>query len=212
MPPQPVNIWGMPQKNTIDQIAVALRGREARDLSGAYGGARAAVAIVLRGSGRDMDILFIRRAEHPDDPWSGQMAFPGGRQESGDEDLIATATRETHEEVGLSLAADGCLLGRLDELEAVARGGPVGLRITPYVFRIHGSFQQVPNAEVAEVIWAPAGPIGAGVCDTTYPFSVGQVMHHLPACAVGAHVVWGLTYRMLQDLLSRVNFGGMDQT
>ena len=212
MLPQPVNMGGMPPKLTIDQIAAALGGQPGQDLPGSYAGARAAVAIVLRDAGRDVEILLIRRAEHPNDPWSGQMAFPGGRQEPGDENLIATATRETHEEVGLSLVADGCFLGRLDELEAVARGGPVGLRITPYVFRIYGSFQPVPNAEVAEVVWAPAGPMGAGVSDTTYPYSVGPVTHQLPAYAVGAHVVWGLTYRMLQDFLTRVNLGGVDQT
>src|SRR5258706_15931093 len=44
---------------------------------------RAAVALILRDGPQGIEVLFIRRAEHPQDPWSGQMAFPGGRAEPG---------------------------------------------------------------------------------------------------------------------------------
>src|SRR4051812_3842337 len=56
---------------------------------------RAAVAAILRDAAEGPEILFIRRAEHPQDPWSGHMAFPGGREEPGDADLLETAIRET---------------------------------------------------------------------------------------------------------------------
>ena len=56
-------------------------------------GARAAVAAILRPSASGLEMLFIRRAEHERDPWSGQVGFPGGRWEPADEDLRATAVR-----------------------------------------------------------------------------------------------------------------------
>jgi 8-oxo-dGTP pyrophosphatase MutT (NUDIX family) len=65
--------------------------------------ARAAVALILREGTNGLELLFIRRADHPQDPWSGQMAFPGGRAEPGEEDLKATAVRETAEEIGVDL-------------------------------------------------------------------------------------------------------------
>src|SRR5574341_145553 len=68
---------------------------------------RAAVAVVLRDGNPAIEILFIRRAEHPDDPWSGQMAFPGGRAEPGETDLLETAIRETAEEIGIDLRETG---------------------------------------------------------------------------------------------------------
>ena len=83
---------------------------------------RAAVATILREGLEGPEVLLIRRAENPRDPWSGHMAFPGGREAPEDRDLLATAVRETHEEVGLDLQRSAHLLGRLDALPAVARG------------------------------------------------------------------------------------------
>ncbi|MEP6687797.1 MAG: NUDIX domain-containing protein, partial [Gemmatimonadales bacterium] len=79
-------------------------------------------------------VLLIRRADRAGDPWSGHMALPGGRREETDPDLVATAVRETFEEVGLSLApAD--LLGSLDD---VVPRTPVlpPIAVRPYVFAL----------------------------------------------------------------------------
>src|SRR4029453_10376188 len=72
---------------------------------------RAAVAVVVRESLSGFEVLFIRRAEVDGDPWSGQMGFPGGRAEPG-EDLPTTAIRETAEETGIDLPAPGEVLGQ----------------------------------------------------------------------------------------------------
>src|SRR6185436_466634 len=94
----------------------------------------AAVALVLRASAQGPEALFIKRAEHPDDPWSGHVGLPGGRAESGDASLVHTAMRETEEEIGLSLALDRDLLGALDETRATARMKSVDMKIAPFVF------------------------------------------------------------------------------
>ena len=65
----------------------------------------AAVALILLPtSDGDLEALFIKRAEVEGDPWSGQMAFPGGRRDPVDDDLLATAARATLEETGIDLA------------------------------------------------------------------------------------------------------------
>ena len=97
---------------------------------------KAAVALTLRESAHGLELLFIHRAEHPQDPWSGQMAFPGGRCERGDEDLERTAIRETAEEIGLDLRRSGHALGSLDETRAMSRMRALDLSITPFVFRL----------------------------------------------------------------------------
>jgi 8-oxo-dGTP pyrophosphatase MutT (NUDIX family) len=167
---------------------------------------RAAVAAVVRE--RDpavgAEVLFIRRAEKPRDPWSGHMAFPGGRRDPRDPDLLATALRETREEVGLDLSG-ARLLGRLDDVEAIARGVRVGLTITPLVFAIDGDPPLRPQPEeVAEALWAPLRPLATGEARTTYPWRLGPVPVPLPGYRVGDRVVWGLTYKMLELLFARL--------
>jgi 8-oxo-dGTP pyrophosphatase MutT (NUDIX family) len=163
---------------------------------------RAAVAAVVRDSTRGPEILLIRRAEHPDDPWSGHMAFPGGREDPGDPDLLSTAMRETLEELSLDLRRSARLLGPLDELPAVARGKRTGLTIAPFVFELTEEPQLTLNYEVAEVLWAPLDGLLRGHFATTYPYKIEGREVHLPAHEVEGRLVWGLTGRMLDSLLA----------
>src|SRR5262249_57053733 len=91
--------------------------------------------LVLRGKAQEPELLFIERARHPDDPWSGHMAFPGGRVDPGDSDPRAAAERETLEEVGLSLAGAEAL-GQLDDLEGRHAGRRLPLVISAYVYHL----------------------------------------------------------------------------
>src|SRR5258706_14503516 len=75
----------------------------------------AAVALVLLDGPQGLEIALIKRAERGDDPWSGQIALPGGRYDAGDSDLEATAVRETRGETGGGLA-DAERVGALDDL------------------------------------------------------------------------------------------------
>ena len=111
----------------------------------------AAVAAVFRQRADDVEVLMIHRAEDPRDPWSGHMAFPGGRVEGGDQDPPAAAVRETREEVGLDLETNGILLGRLSDVAAVGRGRPMSLVIEPFVYSVDIWPDLKPNHEVAEI-------------------------------------------------------------
>ena len=171
---------------------------------------RAAVAAILRDGGAGAEVLFIRRAERPGDPWSGHMAFPGGRRDEADPDLYATAVRETREEVGIDLDAHGTLLGRLPDLEAVVRSRPVGLLITPFVFALEREVPFTFDAEeVAGALWAPLAPLARGAGAGTVVYQREGATLELPCWHVEGHVVWGLTYRMLQMLFEAVRQGSV---
>jgi 8-oxo-dGTP pyrophosphatase MutT (NUDIX family) len=132
------------------------------------------------------------------------MAFPGGRHDPSDPDLLHTALRETREEVGLDLTKDAELLGRLELLPAIARGRAVGLTIAPYVFALQRDVPLVKNREVEEAIWAPLAPMASGRLATTHRYDLDGQLLELPAYDVEGRIVWGLTYRMLEALLAEL--------
>jgi 8-oxo-dGTP pyrophosphatase MutT (NUDIX family) len=184
-------------------VRSALRDRTHRPVTLVGDESFAAVAIVLREREDDAAALLIRRAEHDGDPWSGHMAFPGGRRDPADRDLLDTALRETEEEVGLRLRAEPELLGRLDDMHVLAGGRRVGLVIAPYVFAIDTDPELVPNAaEVEEVVWAPLSVMARGAADTTFSYGHEGRQYQLPAYDVGGRIVWGLTHRMLGSLFA----------
>jgi 8-oxo-dGTP pyrophosphatase MutT (NUDIX family) len=188
---------------TWDDVRRALAYRPSEPVTPASA-SRAAVALILRDGDPGLELLFIRRAEHPQDPWSGQMAFPGGRAEAGDKDLRATAVRETLEEIGLDLALAAEALGTLDEVRAMARMRPMDLSILPFVFRLVTPAEMQLSGEVRSVHWLSLSALlGAELRSTLeYPHD-GQALQ-FPCIRVGDVVIWGLTYRMVLALGERL--------
>lgn len=157
----------------------------------------AAVAVVLVPA--PDSLLLVRRAERSGDPWSGQMALPGGRRE-GDEDLLFTAIRETEEEVGLVLPPES-LVGVLDDM---APRTPVlpPIAVRPYVFRLD---RRIPldriSEEIAATHWVPLVNL---LSDDTYASAdvmVRSQQMRVPAFRLEEGTVWGMTERILSDLL-----------
>ena len=160
----------------------------------------AAVAAILRFD-REAQVLLIKRAEHPDDPWSGHMAFPGGRQDETDADLPQTACRETAEEVGIDLTQSAELIGRLDDVQAVSRARAVDMVIVPHVYvLVEQTALSLDRKEVDEALWTPLEPMMSGRCATVRPYVHRGTTLELPAFQVNQHVVWKITYQMLQLL------------
>jgi 8-oxo-dGTP pyrophosphatase MutT (NUDIX family) len=171
---------------------------------------QAAVAAILRpGALSGPEILFIERAERAGDPWSGHMAFPGGRRDPVDGTLVDTAIRETREEVGIDLAMH-TLLGTLADVPTHR----TGLVVRAFVFALTdeasltsalGSFPANKD-EVADLVWAPIDPLMRGEMASTYDFMPEgfDAPVSLPSFKVGERVVWGLTYRMLELLFEAI--------
>jgi len=163
---------------------------------------RAAVAVVLRNAAHGPDVLMIERAQHPEDPWSGHMAFPGGRVDPGDPDARAAAERETLEEVGLSLAGAESL-GRLDDIEGRHAGRPLPLVISAWLYHVARPGPLAPNHEVQTTLWVPLTRLVDPAQRVEYPTPIGGY----PGILVGEpdrHVVWGLTYRFLEIFFERL--------
>ena len=165
---------------------------------------RAAVALILQLREGELGVLMIRRARREGDPWSGQMAFPGGRMEAQDRNGLATARRETEEEIGLHLGAGEPCLGKLSELNATRRALRAGLVITPYVFRLQRQVNFHPNHEVEEVVWVPLEFLLDTDNRTEMTWRRGSLALRMPCYDYRGRRIWGLSLRMLDELMDLV--------
>ncbi|MFZ7091026.1 CoA pyrophosphatase [Primorskyibacter sp. 2E233] len=145
-----------------------------------------------------LELILTKRSSrlkhHP-----GQIAFPGGKQDEGDADVIAAALREAKEEVGLPPQSVE-VLGTLPTHETVT-----GFLVTPVLGLIRDDFQQIPEpGEVDEIFSAPF----AHVTDPAR-YSIqsrrwrGQRRHYFTV-PLGPYYIWGATARMLRVLADRV--------
>jgi 8-oxo-dGTP pyrophosphatase MutT (NUDIX family) len=183
------------------ELRAPLAGRQPRKVEGSA--TRAAVALIFRDREPEalgLELLFIRRAEHEKDPWSGQIGFPGGREEPGDASAEATAVRETREETGIDLARDGERLGALDDVQAMARGRPVDLVIAPRVFRLRRRVDGTPSHEVVSLHWLPLERLLAPETRSTLRYEYEGTTRELPCVRLSGLVIWGLTFRMFDGL------------
>jgi 8-oxo-dGTP pyrophosphatase MutT (NUDIX family) len=161
---------------------------------------QAAVALVLRAT-PDLEILLIKRARSERDPWSGHMALPGGRRDDDDMNLLDTAMREVLEEVGLDLERQAWPLGRLDD---VAPNTPLlpSLTITPFVFGIGRDANAfVASYEIDQVHWVKVDELRAPETHSTVEIPLPGGVRDFPCYRVLGEVVWGLTYRILNQFL-----------
>ncbi len=158
---------------------------------------RAAVAVVLHNAA-EPHVLLMKRAEREDDPWSGHISLPGGGYHAEDPDLLATAIRETHEELGIDLTG-ARVLGSLDPLHPRS-SGPRGIEVTPFVFLVEEALVPVCGPEALAAFWFPLGRAAAGAFDSTYTYPTSELK--FPSWDYEGHVIWGLTMRILGDVLA----------
>jgi 8-oxo-dGTP pyrophosphatase MutT (NUDIX family) len=188
---------------TIDGVEARLAASPP-DLDHDSSHAAAAVALVLREHDADLEMLFIRRAEHEDDPWSGDLAFPGGRVDPEDGgDPMRAALRETLEELELDLGS-GRLLGRLDDV----LGRAESIRVSCFVYGVVGDPSLRPNYEIREAFWTPLSRITDVSRQEWREFRYLDTAMRLPAIRLlddeRAPVLWGITYKFLDHFMERI--------
>jgi 8-oxo-dGTP pyrophosphatase MutT (NUDIX family) len=165
----------------------------------------ACVSLILRGPADNLQIGYIQRAIHPHDRWSGQIAFPGGKKEEWDTSALATALRETQEEVGIVLTPEE-VLGRLDDIQARKAGTLLDFFIRPFVFYTEREFEvRLDHNEVADFFWVPVKDLVNPERNTSYELMREQLRLQLPAISLNREIpLWGLSYMITQDLLNRL--------
>ena len=161
---------------------------------------RAAVAVI---AGPHDELLFIRRSEREGDPWSGHMAFPGGGEEATDADLRATAARETWEEVGVDLGA-GRFLGALPPLLSPRLLPDKAFGIHPYLWTLPVWPAFSPSEEVASIHPLSLRRIAAGEGRGTFRYKGYGMELDMPCLRLDDTFIWGLTLRILDDLVARL--------
>jgi 8-oxo-dGTP pyrophosphatase MutT (NUDIX family) len=183
---------------SLEQIRRRFEGHEPSLLS-VSGKSQAAVAILLRERDIGPEVLFIERATRHGDPWSGHMAFPGGRVDPEDAHPQGAAERETLEEVGISLSGAE-VLGQLDDLRGRHAASPDhAMVISAFVYRVADPGPLNPNWEVADAFWFSLAGLVDSAHHVDYPTPHRRMIY--PGIRVGeadGHIVWGLTYRFIE--------------
>jgi 8-oxo-dGTP pyrophosphatase MutT (NUDIX family) len=177
-----------------------MRERAGEAVESPEGVPRAAVALVLRPGSTGLDILLIKRAERDNDPWSGHVALPGGREEPSDASLEETAIRETREEIGLDLVETAEILGALDDLNPVS--GPRTIVVRPFVAVLGTEAPLVLSDEVAAAFWVPVGAFTGPAGTSESIVRVRGVERRVASFRHGEYVIWGMTERILRQLLT----------
>ncbi len=157
--------------------------------------ANTAVTLILKSANNDFDVLLVRRIKNPRDPWSGHMALPGGKRDPEDADLKATAIRETFEETGINLQYS-LFLG---VTSAFCTDSKPNLRVLPYIVVLNEEQEiKLCTSELETFIWVPVEKIVQ---------SRGVIQNHrgeVPAFILDNAVVWGVTYRIINDFLEAI--------
>jgi len=155
--------------------------------------ANAAVVALLRVANQEFQVLFVKRAEKSTDPWSGQTALPGGKRNPEDRNLKETVVMETLEETGINLL-EGCrFLGAMEPLRSIQRPE---IRILPFIVLQEKEQAIELNEELTGYFWTSLKELVHN--KGSVKFSLGE----FPAYIIGNHAIWGLTYRIVYNLLS----------
>ena len=172
---------------------------EASLLESQEGPPEAAVAIIIDPKDRGGSALFIERRERLGDPWSGQIAFPGGHKSAIDRSFLETAIREAQEEVGINLS-NHQMLGVLPLMRAHTRR----VLVAPFVFQLNSSVTVELNDEVTESFWVPLGLLDQLSTSKSNVKVEGGVLT-VDSYIYEGRVIWGLTFRIVNLLLAKKN-------
>lgn len=179
----------------LQSLKARLASGEARDLP-PHPHRRAAVLIPIFVDAGAPHLLLTKRTETVEHH-KGQISFPGGGEEPEDPDLLATALRETHEEIGLAPASVE-VWGRLDEVETVVSG----FAITPFVGFIPPPVGLRPNPnEIAEIVTVPLAIFLDPANLRTEHIVRGGRLREVLFYDYPPHVIWGVTARVIKGLV-----------
>ncbi|MGD8566432.1 MAG: CoA pyrophosphatase [Candidatus Bathyarchaeota archaeon] len=152
--------------------------------------AAAAVALMMKPLRNGFKVLFVKRVENSSDPWSGQIAFPGGKHEAKDQNLLQTVIRETFEETGINLLDCCNILGVTKAFRSTRKPE---LKVLPFIVQLDGEVSiKLNQKELESHIWISLEELQNHKGTAELDFGV------VPAYKLGKTIIWGLTYRILE--------------
>jgi 8-oxo-dGTP pyrophosphatase MutT (NUDIX family) len=189
--------------NLITRIKAILAQREVKRLPANHGLIRASVLIPLFCKDASYHCLFTKRSDKVKHH-KGEISFPGGNYDTADADLLATALREAHEEVGVK-PQDVEIIGTLDEIMTMS-----GFIVSPFVGLISYPYPFIPSPEeIEEIILLPlAGFLAAGVLSEGYR-TYNERTEKVAIYQSGGHVIWGATAKILRQFLELIAAEGI---
>jgi 8-oxo-dGTP diphosphatase len=159
--------------------------------------ASAAVAII-ESTIPEKSYLLLRRAAHPDDPWSGHFSFPGGRKDKEDASPLQTCLRETKEETGIILSP--LSLVETLPLEPAGRNYATPLWVQPFLFTVEKRPEiQLELEEIQSAVWLTASMFNNRKLHKEIEMVPGTLF---PVIPLDDYYLWGFTYRLLETILS----------
>ena len=162
---------------------------------------RAAVSIILRQHDSQLQFLMMQRSVHEGDPWSGQMAFPGGKKDVDDAHITETAQREAYEEMGIPHHGIE-RIGRLSDILARPyRALKNPMVVSPLLFKQLEDFKPQTNEEVADWLWLPVEYFQELKNRESLTIEKAGLKHELPCYYYQDKCVWGLSLLMIDELL-----------
>ncbi|PAU76810.1 CoA pyrophosphatase [Halomonas salipaludis] len=177
----------------LEKLRERLQAHRPQRLTLAMPEAAVLIPIVNR---REPTLLFTRRADHLN-THRGQVAFPGGKREPHDRDLLDTALRESEEEIALPRGQVE-LLGQLSEVVSLH-----GLKVTPYVGLIPPDLPLTPDPNELDAIFEVPLALFLDDCRShTDVITVDGRPYYVPSYQAQGQVIWGLSAMMLVELLS----------
>jgi len=186
----------LPSRLTLPEIRLRFAAHSPRLLQPGERG-QAAVAMVLHTTPETTDVLFIVRAQHDQDPWSGDIGFPGGRLNSDSEAPRQAAEREALEELGLALNKAE-FLGQLDDLY----GATLPVQVSCFVYSLQQKPALLLNYEIAKAFWYPLPLLLHAEYQQYNTFVFHGVETSHPVVLIQESKVpllWGITYRLLAN-------------
>ncbi len=169
----------------------SLRGKL---LDGPDEDSHAAVAILLRERNDDLEFFLVKRAEVEGDPWSGDMAFPGGKRGDEDRDLVETASREVLEETAIDLREKS----KLGYMKPIFSSVRTNMKVQPIVYVYDEEPEVSLNYELTRYLWAPLSELVQSRTKQDVKGWNSDVYKY------DGEVVWGLTFKMLEQLIELI--------
>jgi 8-oxo-dGTP pyrophosphatase MutT (NUDIX family) len=181
---------------TLADIERALGGREPEILTGGHG-KHAAVALILHEEQSGLRMLFIERAKHDNDPWSGNVGFPGGKVEKTDGNARIAAERETIEEIGLDLH-QARFLGRLSDIA----GAHLPISVSCFAYGVGRIGPLRLSEEVGDAFWVPLDELFDPSRHGEFALEFEGRTLTRPAIRLSQPdkpLLWGITYRLVMQ-------------